>query len=193
MPTYDALPAIALYPNPELALRGVIEHAVGFEKIESILDVGSGHGGVYDYDFWTRARLKRRATCDIHSVRKMSRKWKTKAGVDVQKLADNYEPHSFDLVQCMEVLEHVPDSRQALEQLCAVAKRLVLITSADELSHGYDEFGNFAQDSTQARFERQNPYQRYIRQPAVSDMLELGFEVCVEARERRQLVAWRAT
>jgi SAM-dependent methyltransferase len=160
-------------------------------EIRSILDVGSGHGGVYDYDFWTCAPLRKRGTCDIHAVREMSSKWKTKAGVDVQRLTDFYKPDSFDLVQCMETLEHVPDSRAALEQLCAVARRMVLITSDDELHHGYDEQGRFHEESEQARYQRENPYQRYIRQPSVGDLRELGFEVSVEAEGRRQLIAWR--
>jgi SAM-dependent methyltransferase len=193
VPTYPDLPIIELAPHPELVLRGAIDRAVGLGRIDSILDVGSGHGGVYDYDYWTQARLRRRATSDIHSVREMSRKWETKTGVDVQRLTDFYEPHSFDLVQCLEVLEHVADSRRALEQLCAVARRMVLITSADERHHGYDEFGRLDPDSDQVRYERVNPYQRYIRQPAVSDLQELGFEVFVEADALRQLIAWRAT
>ena len=192
MPIYDDLETISLYPRPELALRGLIARAVRWYEIESILDVGSGHGGVFDYDFWTRAPLHRRASCDIHRVREMSPEWATKAGVDVQCLTDFYEPDSFDLVQCMEVLEHVPDTRAALEQLCTVARRLVLITSADEASHATDEHGNVDPNSVQAQFERVNPHQRYIRQPRVSDLQELGFEVLVEAAGRRQLVAWRA-
>jgi SAM-dependent methyltransferase len=192
LPTYDDLPAIELHPHPEIVMRGIIARAVRWYEIESILDVGSGHGGVFDYDFWTRAPLLRRATCDIHGVRDMGPEWETTVGVDVQRLTDFYEPDSFDFVQCMEVLEHVPDSRAALVALCTVARRLVLITSADELHHGYDELGNFDESSEQARVERVNPHQRYIAQPLVSDLHDLGFEVAVEAQGRRQLVAWRA-
>ncbi len=181
-----------MHPHPELVIRRVIELFVGMDQIDSVLDVGSGHGGVFDYDFWNRADVSRRATCDIHSVREMEEAWETRSGVDAQRLTDFYEPDSFDYVQCMEVLEHVPDSRRALEQLSLVARKLVVITSADELHHGYDEEGNFHEDSAQARCQAINPYQRYIKQPSVSDMRDLGFAVFVERTGRRQLIAWNS-
>jgi hypothetical protein len=121
----------------------------------------------------------------------MDPSWETKDGVDVERLADFYEPRSFDLVQCMEVLEHVPHPRIALEQLCQVAAKFVVLTSADELSHGYDEEGNFATDSLQAQFENWNPNQRYLGQPSVDDLFDLGFTVAVEETRHRQLVAWK--
>jgi hypothetical protein len=67
----------------------------------------------------------------------------------------------------------------------------VLITSADELHHGYDEEGRFDETSEQARVEKVNPHQRYVSQPSVSDLRDLGFAVFVERAARRQLVAWR--
>ena len=112
------------------------------------------------------------------------------SGVDVQRLTDFYPRKSFDYVQCMEVLEHVPDTRAALEQLTLVARKLVVITSADEAYHGYDDEGNFDEGSQQAVWQRRNPYQRYFGQPLVSDLQELGFEVLVEEKARRQLIAW---
>jgi SAM-dependent methyltransferase len=128
---------------------------------------------------------------DIYSVREMDPAWEIRLGVDVQRLSDFFEPRSFDVVQCMEVLEHVPTPRAALEQLSTVARKLVVITSADELQYAYDEQGNFHEDSEQARIERENPYQKYLGQPRVSDLRELGFDVRVECTGRRQLIAWR--
>jgi SAM-dependent methyltransferase len=191
MPQYLDLPPIVMHPRPEEVIRGIIARTVGLAGIRSILDVGSGHGGVFDYDFWTRSPLERRATCDIHSVREMDPVWETGIGVDVRRLGEFYGAASFDLVQCMEVLEHVSDSRAALEQLCRVARKLVIITSADERHHGYDEQGRFDEESEQARIERVNPYQKYVGQPRVSDLQELGFVVRVEQTARRQLVAWK--
>jgi SAM-dependent methyltransferase len=191
MPEYPDLPTIWLAPSPEETLRRVIDLFVGLNQIDSILDVGSGHGGVYDHGYWTSAPISSRATCDIHSVREMSAEWDTRVGVDVQRLGDAYPPDSFDLVQCMEVLEHVPDSRRALEQLCTVSRKMVLITSADEMHHGYDENGRFDETSEQARVEKVNSHQRYVTQPSVADLRELGFAVFVERAARRQLVAWK--
>jgi SAM-dependent methyltransferase len=188
---YPHLATISMHPSPEATVRGMIDVLVGLDQIDSILDVGSGHGGVFDYGFWTQAPISHRGTCDIHAVREMSEVWDTRDGVDVQHLTDFYRPDSFDLVQCMEVLEHVPDSRTALEQLCAVARRLVIITSDDELVHGYNAHGDFDDSSVQAQMERINPHQRYVAQPRVSDLHELGFSVFVERMGRRRLVAFK--
>ena len=191
MPRYLDLPTIVMYPAPEETIRGVIRQTVGLHNVRSILDVGSGHGGVFDYDFWTRWPVARRTTCDIHSVREMAPVWEQRVGVDAHRLSDVFAPQSFDLVQCMEVLEHVAAPRTVLEQLCLVARKLVVVTSADEMYHGYDEQGRFHEESEQAQIERVNPHQRYRGQPRVSDLRALGFDVRVEATGRRQLVAWK--
>jgi len=175
-----------MHPSPETTVRGMIDVLVGLDQIDSILDVGSGHGGVFDHGFWTQAHLSHRGTCDIHAVREMKR------GLGYTRRRRRPAAHRLlagriasDLVQCMEVLEHVPDSRTALEQLCAVARRLVIITSDDELVHGYNAHGDFDDTSVQAQMERINPYQRYVAQPRVSDLHELGFAVFVERMGRR--------
>lgn len=185
MPIYNDLPIMKLHPSPELTLRPIHEKLV----IESILDVGAGHGGVFDYAYWT-AKSVHRAACDIHWIRPMDACWHTKLEVDVHELDKHYSEKSFDLVQCMEVLEHVENPRLALEQLCKVAKKLVLISSADEMHHGYNEDGTWNPDSEQAAIEKINSHQKYLGQPKVSDLLDLGFEVRVN-EGRRQLVAWK--
>jgi len=111
----------------------------------------------------------------------MPEDWQVKTGVDVCKLTDFYAPNSFDMVQCCEVLEHVPDNRTALEQLIAVARKAVFITSADEMHHVGPE---------QAAIEKINEHQAYIAQPKIADLQELGFTVRVTSDSKRQIVAW---
>jgi len=150
--------------------------------IKSILDVGAGHGGVFDCGFWTAAFLSRREACDIFKVRDVPPGWTVKNGVDATKLLDHYKEKSFDMVQCTEVLEHIEDSRKAIECLVKVARRFVFITSADETHH---------EGEPQERIQAINPAQAYIKQPSVSDLEELGFTVGVDNVRGRQLIAWK--
>lgn len=178
MPVYNDVKTIAYYPNPELVKREIFKGM----KFDSILDVGAGHGGVFDLDFWERnPDVVKKEACDIFWIRDMPQGWVTKTGVDVQELDKFYGENSFDYVQCVETLEHVPDTKKALEQLKRVARKAVFITSADEMHHVGHE---------QEEIEKFNKNQAYILQPQPKDMKELGYEVRVEETVKRQLVAW---
>lgn len=178
MPIYENVKTIQYYPNPELICRELFKNI----KIESILDVGAGHGGVFDLEYWENKNLIKKEACDIHWIREMPTGWNTKIGVDVQELTKHYNEKSFDFVQCLETLEHVPNSRLALEQLVKVAKKIVFITSADEIHHLGPE---------QEAIEKINKYQTYIKQPSIEDLLDLGFEVRIEEKQKRQIIAWK--
>jgi SAM-dependent methyltransferase len=179
MPTYPGLPTVKLQPFPEGFWRALHEKI----EVRSLLDVGAGHGGVHDYGYWdTRVDVLTREACDLTWIRPMGSKWSTRVGVDVQRLSEFYPPKSFDIVQCFEVLEHVPEPRRALEALCAVARKMVLISSADEMHH---------QGPEQEAIEKINPAQAYVGQPKVADLVELGFDVWVDAESQRQLLACR--
>lgn len=168
--------------GPERAIRKLHEHLV----IESILDVGAGHGGVFDKAHWD-ARLHniptaKKEACDIEWIRPMEGGWTTKLKVDACNLTASYPEKSFDLVQCFECLEHVPDPRRALEEMIKVARKLVIMTSADEAHHTGPE---------QDAIEKVNPFQKYIKQPSVADLRDLGFEVRMDLWSNRQLIAWK--
>lgn len=178
MPIYENVETMKYYPNPEEKARALFTGI----KFTSILDVGAGHGGVFDLDFWQKnPDVTRYEACDIKWIREMPANWSTKLGVDVQELDKHYKENEFDFVQCMETLEHVPDNRKALEQLIRVAKKAVFITSADETHHEGEE---------QLAIEKINQFQKYVKQPSVEDMLELGFQVRVDDGTKRQLIAW---
>lgn len=178
MPVYPDIPTIDYSPSPELVVRPLYEQL----GIRSILDVGAGHGGIFDKAFWDSQPMERREACDIYWMRDMGRGWSARVGVDACELSKHYGCKSFDMVQCLEVLEHIPDSRKALEELCAVARKLVLISSADELHHLGDE---------QERIEQFNRFQKYVKQPSIDALRDLGFEIRVDSRSRRQIVAWK--
>jgi SAM-dependent methyltransferase len=172
MPIYPNLPVVGFNEEFARVLRADID-------VDSILDVGAGHGGVFDYHYWDALPMGRREACDIHWIRPMSERWCVRLGVDAQALP--YADGEFDVVQCMEVLEHVEDPRRALEELVRVARKFVVISSADETHHEGPE---------QEAIERTNVHQRYRMQPKVADLDALGFRVCVDA-SRRQLIAWK--
>lgn len=178
MPIYKDVKPITYYPGPERVARKL------FEGIEftSILDVGAGHGGVFDLERWDRdPKVVRKEACDLFWIRQMPADWVTRLEVDACELDKHYRPGSFDFVQCCEVLEHIPNNRLALEQLVKVAKKAVFITSADEMHHIGPE---------QEALEKINKAQAYVGQPKVKDLEELGFEVRVTDDAYRQLVAW---
>lgn len=178
MPIYSNLPLADYYPKPERFIRKLYAGL----KVESVLDVGAGHGGVFDCGYLTDLQMTRREACDIHWIRPMDSAWATRVGVDAERLTSYYDEKSFDLVQCMEVLEHMPNPLKALEQFCEVARKIVVITSADEEHHRGDE---------QVAIEKINPYQKYVGQPSVDGMRDLGFTVMVDNLTRRQLIAWK--
>lgn len=178
MPIYENVETLEFYPNPELSKRKLF----GDIKFESILDVGAGHGGVFDLDFWEKnPNVTRKEACDIFWIRDLPPGWATKLNVDVLELNKHYKKNEFDYVQCCEVLEHVENSEKALKNLVKVAKKAVFITSADEMHHIGPE---------QEAIEKINVNQKYVKQPSIDILKKLGFEVRVEHFEKRQIVAW---
>ena len=95
--------------------------------------------------------------------------------------------HSLaDPTLVMDAAARVPmemvDNRKALEEMCKVARKAVFITSADESQHRGPE---------QEAIEKFNVAQKYIGQPKISDLIELGFDTRVEHLERKQIIAWK--
>jgi ubiquinone/menaquinone biosynthesis C-methylase UbiE len=101
--------------------------------IRSIADVGCGEGFVLDMLLAPRpnltvvgADLDHEALCrgrtlfpNIPFVR-----------ADIRQLP--YPAHSFDLVVCTEVLEHLPDPQVALQEMCRVSGRYCLFSVPHE-------------------------------------------------------------
>jgi len=178
--TYPELQECEFYPDKEGFILGLLK---GIE-IKSILDVGAGHGGVFAYGYWDgRTDMEKREACDLFFCRPMSPRWTSKVGVDARKLTDFYPAKSFDLVQCMETLEHMHNPIKAVEQMLFVARKAVVITSACIAHH----IGPAQEES-----EKWNPHLKYIAQPKVKGLLDLGMEVRVANQtEQSQLIAWK--
>lgn len=163
-------------PSPELAIRELHAHL----DIKSILDVGTGFGGVFDQGYWEAKKMEKRACCDVFAMKDMNPLWERKLGVDVRELTEHYSVGSFDFVQCMEVLEHVSECQRAVNQLVLVARKLVIITTSDEACHLGDG---------QALAERVNPHQRFRRMTGSMFFRKRGWAVGVEPGGH-QIIAW---
>lgn len=155
--------------SPESYLHDVL---LGNEK--SVLDVGTGHGGVFDFWNWEAKALEWKGCVDIHSFRRdIPSSWfKVKADGRHLPFVDN----AFDVVQSTEVLEHVPAEKHELflSELCRVSRRLVFVTTTDETAHlGPD----------QKKCEEANPFQKFHHFPSASLFKKNGFQILLETSQ----------
>lgn len=149
--------------RPESYLEEVVEG----RDIHSVLDVGSGHGGVFHYGWWQKKHLERKACVDIHGFRPDIEGWELHIA-DARNLpfADN----SFDLVSSTEMIEHIPpeDHRGVLRELKRVARKTVFLTTSGEAAHRGPE---------QEALEKVNPYQAYQGIVDKNLVLDEGYKI----------------
>jgi len=134
--------------NPESYMREAIE---GLE-IKSVLDVGTGHSGIFDYWWWQSKNLELKVCLDIKLIREDIVGWQ-KIIADARCLP--FRDNSFDHVQSTEMLEHIPskDHRRVLRELKRVSRKTVFVTSSGRMAH---------RGEPQKRAEEINPFQKYL-------------------------------
>lgn len=163
--------------NPEEYLRRLVRD----KTFHSLLDVGTGVPGIFDFARWDEdPNLWLRACLDVHSLRQdIPRTW-LKVIADARHLP--FKPNVFDVVQCTEMLEHIPseDQGQVLDELERVAKHLVFVTTSDVTKH---------LGEPQRQAEILNPHQRYISMPAPKIFSERGFKF--ERPTEHNIKAWK--
>ena len=142
------------------------------------LDIGASHG-VFNMAYWDQLVLKRRVAADIHHVRELPPYWERLAGpeYDVTKLSSVFGRRSFDVVQCMEVLEHC-DYRAGVVELMRTADKLAIMTSTDESQHMGDIVGGAL---------IANPHQGFVEHPSAEFLRRMGWSVMINDN---QLVAF---
>ncbi|MCF0440221.1 class I SAM-dependent methyltransferase [Klebsiella pneumoniae] len=149
--------------SPEGYLHGVLP---GNEK--SVLDVGTGPGGVFDFWNWEAKPLELKVCVDIHSFRSdIPNTWfKVKADGCMLPFKDDV----FDVVMSCETLEHVPPEKRItfLGELCRVSRRLVFVTASDITKH---------LGPLQEEIEKKNPFQKYRGFPPLSLFKKRGFKI----------------
>lgn len=170
--------------SPESYLHDVL---LGNEK--SVLDVGTGHGGVFDFWFWQSQTLELKGGVDIHYFRSdIPRSW-FKVKADGCKLP--FKDNSFDVVMSTETLEHVPLENQQsfLDELFRVSKGLVFVTTSDETAH---------LGEAQKKCEEQNPFVKYKAFPGIDLFLKNNFHLLLETPHhlvvfKRKHPLWKST
>lgn len=148
---------------------------------ESVLDVGTGHGGVFDFWNWERKNLKLKACVDIYYFRPDIPKSWLKVKADGCMLP--FRNDLFDVVMSTETLEHVPPEKHErfLDELCRVSRRLVFVTTSDIRAHLGPE---------QERFEKLNPFTRFQAFPSLDMFIRKGFQILFASPHK--IIAFRA-
>lgn len=114
-----------LQSRHEFVARLALETTKKSSSKISVLDAGCGIGGL-------SKELRRRGIfvtgCDKNqdAIERAVRQGRIDESGTADVCALPYHDNTFDLVICSEVLEHVPDDRQALRELLRVSKGPVL-------------------------------------------------------------------
>ena len=168
--------------SPESYLRDVLP-----ENPKSVLEVGTGHSGVFDFSEWERKKPRLKVCVDIHSIRR-DVPW-------LKVIADGsllpFKDETFDVVQCTETLEHVFPERwdDFISELCRVSKDLIYVTTSDRTQHLGPE---------QARCEKLNPFQKFISFPSEQFFRARGFHILFASPHhiiafKRKIPTWDST
>jgi len=137
------------YLTPEYYLMNSIKDV----KITSVLDVGVGHSGVFNYWYWQSQKLTLKACLDVCYIRPdIDGSWH-KVIASATNLP--FKDSCFDLAQSTEMIEHVSPKRhvEVLSELIRVAAKAVFLTSSDITAHLGDG---------QRKAEEKNPFQKYL-------------------------------
>lgn len=149
--------------QPEAYLMDVVRGV----QIASVLDVGTGHGGVFHYHWWQGQDLGGKVCVDVHSFRPDIVGWGLVLA-DARMLP--FRDKVFDHVQSTEMIEHIPpqDHPKVVSELKRVARKTVFLTSSGPFHHEGPE---------QEEIEKVNPFQAY--QDIVDRRLleEEGFDI----------------
>jgi len=156
---------------PEQYLRD----ALGGIDVRSLLDVGTGHSGVFDFARWESAGLERKACLDIAYIRPDTPKTWVRIYATAERLP--FKDSSWDLVQSTEMIEHIDPERhkEVLSELIRVASKGVFVTSTDETGHTGEP---------QRRAEELNPHQAYRGIVEAKLLEEMGFQILQKSQHQ---------
>ena len=157
--------------SPEEYLRREIRGI----PIKSVIDVGTGHGGVFDYWNWEERNLEFKVCLDIRYIRPdISESWHK---VIASAVYLPFKDESFDLVMSSEMIEHIDPKyhRQAILEMIRIARKGVFITSTDEAGHWGPEY---------KRCVEFNPFNKYLGIVDENLLKELGFKILLRDQHR---------
>jgi len=125
-------------PNPRWSRR-ILKNIIKKMDVKTCLEVGCAHAFLM---LDLKAMGIRMAGCDI-SVPAIENNAKTYPDMYffVADLCSNMEvsEDGYDLVICAEVLEHLPDYQKAIQNLCKLSKKYIIITVPSGKRYPTDE------------------------------------------------------
>lgn len=154
--------------SPESYLRELLMDVFPDSKIESLIDIGTGHGGVFDFWEWEKRGLKLKVCTDIHCIREdIPNTWQKiiTDGINIP-----YGDNTFDVVMCCEVMGNINiDKRdEFIKELERLSRRLIFITITDHIQRWGLE---------KESYEKKNSRQKYIEIPNVNFFIDHGFKI----------------
>jgi SAM-dependent methyltransferase len=151
--------------------RRIIAGVLDPLNFESVLDVGCGEGSLLAY-LGGRYRCKRMAGLDVaEPAIEQARKTYPSASYFVGGIESLPSGESFDLITCLDVLEHVEDDLGMLRAMSAACRRFVLCTTVQgTMRPGEREIGH-------VRNYRRGELQEKMRQAGLTPIrtVEWGF------------------
>ena len=149
---------------PEEYLRSEIR----WRDIESVIDVGTGHSGVFDYGRFQELELSYKACLDVYHIRPdIDKSWQR---ILASATHLPLRKGCFDHVQSTEMIEHIRPAhhRLVLKELKRVASKCVFLTATGLSQHLGPE---------QIRCEGENPHQKYKEIVSKELLEDEGFEI----------------
>ena len=154
--------------SPESYLRELLDYVFLDNRIESLVDIGTGHSGVFDFWEWEKRGLKLKVCTDTNYIREdIPDTWKKiiTNGTNVP-----YGDNTFDVVMCCEVIGYVDiDKRDKfIKELERLSRKLIFITTT---------YHPPSLRSEQEVHEKKNFHQKYIGMPNVNFFIDHGFKI----------------
>jgi ubiquinone/menaquinone biosynthesis C-methylase UbiE len=132
-----------------------IDKVLGLLKgldFKTILDVGSQRGS-FIWKFLDYFEDKKLSSIDLsekyYNIHKEVLKENAHLG-DVKKLP--FEDNSFDIITCLEVLEHVADTETVIGELIRAAKKYIILSVPSKLDNNPEHIHYFTNDDIERLF-----------------------------------------
>lgn len=176
--TVDAIFANA--KEPADVFLGVIQRLAGRERVNGIIDVGTGATGVVAKHIWEEIAIDKHAL-DAHVIRDMPTDWELHVPMNMLEMLATFGAKRFDVVQSCDVIEHLKhaDGERWLGEMTTVARVAVLIFCPCgfwENTVGHERYPD-------------NPFQEHKSGWTEEDFRALGFDA--HAWGKDYLIAWK--
>jgi ubiquinone/menaquinone biosynthesis C-methylase UbiE len=123
------------HPVAKRLMRGFLRSVVSLSERAtpaSILEVGCGEGQLIAHLREQLPTVNRWCACDVSLAKLLPNRNPAIHFKEGSAYALPYDDQSFDLVVCCEVLEHLEFPERALNELCRVSSRYVLVSTPRE-------------------------------------------------------------